>query len=394
MNYNQTLKFLYNLRRKKYNLDLRAIKGLLKKINNPQDKLKVIHIAGTNGKGSTAAMLSSILSQAGYKVGMYTSPHLIDFNERFQINGKKISNKDILKYFNKIYPHYKSETFFEFTTAMAFLYFYEKKVDFLILEVGMGGRLDATNVITPIVSVITHISLEHQKYLGKNINKIAYEKAGIIKNNIPLVTGASGTALTTIKQIAKKRNSKVYVLKEDKQKIKLNLEGKFQKHNASLAIKTIELLKKEYKIRKSDIKQGLLNIKWPGRLQFISKNLLVDCAHNLDAIKTIKKDLIKIKKQYKKLILITGIMSDKNHKEMLNQLQPLSDYIILTKPKIHRSSDPKLLLKHIKNKNKAQIINNVKKAVKEAKKIATNQDLILITGSIFTVSEALEKNNF
>ncbi len=388
MNYNQALKFLYKLKGKKYNLDLGAIKGLLSKLSNPQDKLKVIHIAGTNGKGSTAAMLSSILKEAGYKVGLYTSPHLIEFNERFQINKKKITDKDILKYFNKIYPYYENETFFEFTTALAFLYFYEKKVDFLILEVGMGGRLDATNVITPLVSVITNISLEHQQYLGKNIRKIAYEKAGIIKNNVPVVTGATGSALTEIKKIAKKRKSKIHIIKNSSKSIKLNLNGKFQKNNALLAIKTIELLKKDYKITKSDIKKGLLNIKWPGRLHFLTKNILVDCAHNLDAIKTIKKDLIKIKKQYKKLILITGIMSDKSHKEMLKELETLSDFIILTQPKIERSENPRVLFDEIKVKNK-KIIKNVKAALNYAKKIATKDDLIFITGSIFTVGEAL-----
>ncbi|NQV00039.1 MAG: bifunctional folylpolyglutamate synthase/dihydrofolate synthase, partial [Parcubacteria group bacterium] len=235
MDYKQAIEFLYKLQGKKYNLDLKLIKSLLKKLGNPEKDLKVIHVAGTNGKGSTCAILSSILQQAGYKVGMYTSPHLTKFNERIKINNKDITNKDILKYFNKILPYYSKETFFEFTTALAFLYFKEKNIDFLVLEVGLGGRLDATNIITPLVSVITNISLEHEQYLGKDIKKIAYEKAGIIKNNIPCVTGASKEALNTIKKIAKKRNSKLYIVKKDGKNLKLNLNGEFQRHNALIA---------------------------------------------------------------------------------------------------------------------------------------------------------------
>jgi len=387
MDYSQAIKFLYSLEGKKYNLDLKAINSLLNKLGNPEKNLKVIHVAGTNGKGSTCAIISSILQEAGYKVGMYTSPHLKKFNERIKTNEKDITDKDILKYFNKIIRFYNNETFFEFTTALAFLYFYEKKVDFLVLEVGLGGRLDATNVITPLVSVITNISLEHQQYLGNTISEIAYEKAGIIKNNVPVVTGAAGEALKEITKIAKKNNSKLYVVKKNGKHLKLALNGEFQRHNALIALKTIDLLKNKYKITNDNIQKGLLKVKWPGRLEFISENVLVDCAHNLDAVKVLRKELLKIKKEYKKIILVIGILKDKNYKAMLKTITPLADFVILTKPNINRAADPKILSKYVK-KDKI-IIHNIPEAVKYAKEIAKKDDLILVTGSIYTVGEAL-----
>ena len=388
MNFKQAIDFLYKLEGKKYNMSLKEIKSLLKRLGNPEKKLKTIHIAGTNGKGSTCAMISSILKSADYKVGMYTSPHLIDFNERIQINGKKITNKEFLKYFNKVVKFYKNETFFEFTTALAFLYFKEKNVDFLVLEVGLGGRLDATNVLDPLVSVITNIGLEHEIYLGDSIEKIAYEKAGIIKKNTPVVTGASGNALTIIKKTTKEKNCKIYHVKKDGKNIKLNLKGEFQKHNALIALKVIQLL--ENKISKRNIEDGLTHIKWPGRFEYLSKNVLVDCAHNLDATKVLKKELLRIRDNYKKLILVIGILDDKNYKAMLSELSPLAEKIILTKPDIERATDPKILMKY--TKKDSMIINNVKEAIKQAKKIAAKDDLILVTGSIYTVGEALGRD--
>jgi dihydrofolate synthase/folylpolyglutamate synthase len=403
MTYNKIIKFLYNLKGseekgKGYNLNLNNVKKLVKKIGNPQNHLKVIHIAGTNGKGSVCAMLSSILKQAGYKVGMYTSPHLIDFRERFQIHGKSISKKDLIEYFNKIKKDITNQTFFEVVTALAFLYFKEKNVDYLILEVGLGGRLDATNVVNPLVSVITNISLEHTQLLGETVEDIAFEKAGIIKKNKPVVTGASGNALKVIKKIAKKNNSDLYLNKKykkinnkfninDYKNLRLNLKGDFQIENAALALTTIAVLKKYYsiEINKNHIKNSLLKIKWPGRFEFIKTNLLVDCAHNPAAALTLKKELLKIK--YKKIILIIGILKDKDYKKILNILTPLAYKTILTKPSIPRARNPKELARYMKKSH--LIINNTKKALKYAKNIS-KKDLIVVTGSIYTVGEALK----
>jgi len=219
MEHKKILKYLYSLDSSKVKLGLKNIKALLKKLGNPEKRLKIIHVAGTNGKGSVCMMISSILQEAGYKVGVYTSPHLKKFNERIRINDRLITDKEILGYYLKIKPKITSQSFFEITTAMAFLYFYEKNVDFAVLEVGLGGRLDATNVANPLASVITNIGLEHTDILGNTIEKIAYEKACIIKRNVPIVTGAEGKALDTIKKTAKKRNAP-FVIQQRHTKIK------------------------------------------------------------------------------------------------------------------------------------------------------------------------------
>ena len=218
MNYSNVIKYLYSLERKKGSkLGLKNIRNLLKKVNNPEKSLKVIHVAGTNGKGSVCAMISSILQEAGCKVGMYTSPHLKDFRDRFLINNKKIIKNDVVKYFLKVKKFIDEQTFFEVITAMAFLYFNDEKVDFLVLEVGLGGRLDATNVVKPLVSVITNIDIEHTDFLGKTLEKITHEKAGIIKKNIPVITGAKGKSLKIIKKVCKKNHCKLFINEKYKQ---------------------------------------------------------------------------------------------------------------------------------------------------------------------------------
>jgi len=389
MDYQQAINEIYNLKGSEhkghFNLSLKNIKILLKKLNNPEKDLKVIHIAGTNGKGSVCAMLSSILKEANYKVGMYTSPHLKDFRERFLINNKKVSKQEITRQFEKIKPHITDQTFFEVVTAMAFLYFKEKKVDYLICEVGLGGRLDATNVVNPIISVITNIGLEHQEYLGETIEEIAYEKAGIIKEKIPAITGTKGVALKVIKKVAKEKQA---ILHHDGRPIKalLKLRGEFQLKNASLALETIKLLNKYHnlKIDKNAIKRGFLNTIWHGRLEFLSENVLVDCAHNLDAIKALKKELKQIKN--KNIYLIIGILKDKDHKKILKELTPLAKRTIITRPNIPRAQDPKILAKQVKD---PIIIEDTKKALDQAKKMAKKDDLILITGSIYVVGEAI-----
>lgn len=397
MEYKEVLNYLYNLERFGTKLGLSRTLKLLAKLKNPHKNLRVIHVAGTNGKGSVCAMLSSILKEAGYKVGMYTSPHLKRFTERFLINNKEISKKELVSLFNKTIKHRTNQTFFETITAMAFLYF-KKKVDFLVLEVGLGGRLDATNVIKPLVSVITNIELEHTDYLGKNIKQIAYEKAGIIKKNCPVVTGCKNKSLDIIKKICKERNSKLFLAKSHKKlnshfsigahkNLRLNLKGNFQLKNASVAITTIDVLKKVYKIKinEKDIINGLKNVKWDGRLQFVKSNILVDCAHNPAGIKALKKEILKIRSNYKKIVLVIGILKDKDYAKMLKLITPLADKTILTKVKIDRAADPEILKKYVKSNY--TIIENVSKSIEYAKSIANKRDLILVTGSIYLVSE-------
>jgi len=384
MNYNQILKELYSLENIKFIQTLGNMRVLLKKLNNPEKKLKYIHVAGTNGKGSVCAMLNSILTNAGYKVGMYTSPHLKKFNERIRINNKLISDKDIVKYYLRIKRSVTNQTFFEITTAMAFLYFKEKKVEFVVLETGLGGRLDSTNVIKPLISIITNVGIEHTEYLGDKIEKIAYEKAGIIKENVPVVTASRGIALATIKKISNKKNSKLYTISKKTTDYKISLKGEFQKQNASIAIKTIAILKNNYilKINRKNKTNGLKNTKWPGRFQFISKNILIDCAHNPNGFITLFKELKNI--NFNKLIIIVGFSNDKDIKTIAKMIK--TDKVILTKSNNERAVEPKTIKKYF---NKPIIINDPKKALIYAKNIGTKKDLILITGSIFLVGELL-----
>ena len=405
MNYKQILKELYSLESVTFKQTLASMRILLKKLNNPEKRLRCIHVAGTNGKGSVCAMLNSILLNASYKVGMYTSPHLKKFNERIRINDKLISDKDIVKYYLRVKKYATNQTFFEITTAMAFLYFKEKKVDFAIIETGLGGRLDSTNVITPLISIITNVGVEHTEYLGNTLEKIAYEKAGIIKKNVPVVTASEGIALATIKKISNNRNSKLIIINRNKIKIyynknymswdinsyknlKLdNLKGSFQIENAVIAIKSLEILKNNYslKINKKNIIDGLKNAKWPGRFQFISKNILIDSAHNPGGFEILVKELKNLK--YQRLILVVGFSDDKDIKTISQIIGSSANKVIITKSDSIKAEKPKIIKRYF-NKS-ALIIENPKEALKYAKKIASKDDLVLVAGSIFLVGELL-----
>jgi dihydrofolate synthase / folylpolyglutamate synthase len=445
MDYKNVLKELYSLDNPKWTLGLERIEALLKKLGNPEKRLRCIHVAGTNGKGAVCAMISSILSDAGYKTGLYTSPHLKEFNERIRVNNNMITDKELVKYYLRVKKYITDQSFFEITTAMAFLYFYDKKVDFAVLEVGLGGRLDATNVITPLVSVITSIGLEHTNFLGNTIEKIATEKSGIIKENVPVITACGGKALAAIKTISNIKNSELIIINKNKikyhnlinkdfnnkkpnEKIKNeisvkcknlneqknnekniknkmigknyycsfdfeiyknlildNLMGKFQIGNAAIAVKAVEILKWNYniKIDEKNIKDGLKNVKWPGRLQLIGKNVMVDCAHNPNAFRVLTKELKSI--SYKNLILVIGFSNDKDIKTVSRLIMPFVYKTIITKSKSERAAEPETIKRYF-NKN-SLIIENPKKGLIYAKKIASKEDLILITGSIFLVGE-------
>ena len=396
------MKYLYSLETSKIKLGLENIQNLLAKIGNPELELTCIHVAGTNGKGSVCAMLFYILKEAGYNVGLYTSPHLKKFNERIRVNEHFITDKEIVEYFLRIKPYITHQSFFEITTAMAFLYFKEHDVDFAILEVGLGGRLDATNVVMPLISVITNIGLEHTDILGNTIKKIAFEKAGIIKKNVPVVTGAKGRALEVIKEIAKERTVPLFNVKKlDFVKffhhVKFDyLNGEFQKENAKIAVTAINVLKKFYslRIKFSHIRNGIKKTKWQGRFQFISKNVLVDCAHNPSGFKILKRELliIKNKNNINEFIFVIGVQNTKDVPSMLKKINSLISKIIFTKSKNEEAAEPQELLNickkiSLKRDFFAKVINNPKKALSYAKKIADKTDLIVVTGSIYMVGE-------
>jgi len=371
-----------SVERKAKTFGLENIKKFLRIIGNPEKKIKIIHVAGTNGKGSVCAMISSVLDEAGFKVGMFTSPHLIKVNERIRFDNELISEGDFKRIADFIYETEKKNNvnliFFETLTAMAFIYFNERKLDYAVMETGMGGRLDATNVSKPVISVITNIGLEHRDVLGNTIKDIAKEKAGIIKSNTTVITSAKGKALSVIEKVAEKKNSRLVTAKKLKD-VELRLKGEYQKENASTAFAVL----KELGINKGIILRGLKKAYWPGRFEFIKKNILLDCAHNPDGVKALVKSIKEL--DYNNLIVILSVMKDKNIISISKKINNLNPKMILTKANVSRARDPRKISRFFKH---FIIIPDLKKAITYAREIAKKDDLILITGSIFLVGEA------
>ena len=389
MKYKEAIKQLEKFKKFGSQLGLSRVRKLLNEIGNPQKNLKVIHVAGTNGKGSVCAMVSQILISAGYTVGTYTSPELIDIRERFQVNLKKIPKKTFAELISKY--HKKAEKFkctpFEFLTAIAFEYFKEQKVNYAVVEVGLGGRLDATNIPKPIVSVITNVDLEHTEILGKTIEAIAREKAGIIKKGVPVVTAAKGKSLNVIKEVSSKKKAPLIIVRKP-YPFELNLNGDFQKINAAVAFEVSKILK----INENIARDALKKVKWPGVFE-IHKNkfkIILDSAHNPAGIKAIVKEVEKIK--HKKLILVFGSLGTKNYRQMLKYLSKVTDFYIFTKPKSERALSPLILAESIGSFNVA-ITDSIKEAIKLAEKIAGRNDLILVTGSHYLVGPVLKSFN-
>ena len=407
----EVLDYLYGLKKFGSKLRLEEMEKLVSVLDHPQKKFKSIHIAGTNGKGSTSAFLAQILQEAGYKVGLYTSPHLVNFNERIKINGKDISGQKIVELSEtikkKVEENKIDTTFFEFTTAMAFQYFADEQVDFAVVEVGLGGRLDATSVIDPEICVITNISLEHTRVLGETKEEIANEKAAIIKENKIVVTAEiDEVVLDIFNSVCNQKNSSLMVLdKELKFKIEdssfneqnfsvtgkindtfsIKMLGEYQIKNACLALLVADLLK----ISIDKIKLGLLNTFWAGRLQILQKNplVMVDGAHNLEGIKNLVKF---VKKIDRKKILVLGIAEDKKLEEMVSLLVPLFDQIIITEGNFKPTPVEKLNEVVLKYNQNVKMIQDSKEAVKEALKLANEDDFVLVSGSLYLVGDILK----
>jgi len=368
-------------------LGLERVIACLNELNNPQNTFESIHVAGTNGKGSTCAMIAMGIRNAGYKTALFTSPHLVKFNERIQINGKLISDKDLFSLYSELKHLFDKHdlTFFEATTVIAFVYFARNKVERAVIEVGLGGRLDATNVILPKVSVITDIGFDHVAHLGNTIDKIAFEKAGIIKNKVPLVVSKSNPGFKTIESVAKENNSKIVFALPTK--MKCGLKGDFQKRNASLAFATLNFLG----VPKKSISFGLKNVLWPARLQYVDPEVIVDGAHNPSGVKVLCKELSKIKS---KKIIIVGILADKDYSKMLNLLSKQADYLILTVPKsTTRAASTQLLSTSLKGKHVSlEVTFEIKEALMQARKVKKNlfgKSIIVICGSLYLAGEAL-----
>ena len=381
-----------------YKKDLKNILKLSRHLNNPNHNFKSIHIAGTNGKGSTAHMISSVLQEANYKVGLYTSPHLVDFRERIKINGKMIEKdfitdfiKDNIDFFDN-----NSFSFFELSVGLAFEYFNINSVDIAIIEAGMGGRLDSTNIISPQVSVITNISYDHTQFLGDTITKIAKEKAGIIKKGIPVIIGENKKEITDLFiNIAKQKESEILFADKliDKQ-YDCDLKGVYQKMNIKTSVQTInELVKLGFIISEENIVDGLKNIKTNtgilGRWEIIGKDPLIICdvAHNHEALSIVLNHLISM--EYNKIHFVIGFVNDKNLNSIID-LFPMHAEFYFTKPNIERGMDQLELQNLFKSKNRiGNSFSNVKLALKSALNMSKKDDIIYVGGSTFVVAEAM-----
>ncbi len=406
MTYRQALKYLLEqlpmfqrVGAAAYRKDLTNIIRLCDILCNPQRDLKCIHIAGTNGKGSVAHILASILQEQGYKTGLFVSPHYKDYRERIKINGKYISKKFVTKFVDENIEKFKEvdASFFEITTVMAFEYFRKKKVDFAVIETGMGGRLDSTNIITPVLSIITNISFDHQQFLGNTIQKIAGEKAGIIKPGIPVVIGETQKET---KQVfvskAKTLRSKIIFADETikKKNFKSDLTGSFQSKNLRTALASVKVLQ-EYgvKITRKTIRQGIKhvikNTSFTGRWMIIKKKPLTifDSAHNQGGLKELKKEIQNT--NHKTLHFVYGTAGDKDISENLSQL-PANALFYFCKANIPRGLDSKQLKQQAEKFGlKGENYSSVKKAFKAAEKNASEKDLIIVAGSIFVIGELL-----
>lgn len=384
---------------KAYKPGLDNITKLCAFFGNPQEKIKCIHVGGTNGKGSSSNMLASVLQEAGYKVGLYNSPHLIDFTERIKVNGKNCNKEFVFDFVQKLknIPEEIRPSFFEFTTIMAFEYFYQQQVDFAIIEVGLGGRLDSTNIITPLISAITNVQLDHQNILGDTIEEIAAEKAGIIKHNTPII---SGDETEVVKDIIRKKATAeqapfidATLLNTD---LSSDLKGNYQRKNIRVVLAIVEELRKLHvNITDKDLENGLLNVHkntgFIGRWFEFSKDPLTICdtGHNQAGLEYVFSQLNSIDK-HKHVIL--GFVNDKNIDEVMGLLPKNSEFYF-AKPSVNRGRHPEdyeNLLQEAKIFYK--IFDSVQEAYLSAKEQCTKEEMIFIGGSNFVVGDFLEKN--
>lgn len=404
MNYQETINWLFNqlpvyqLQGKSaYKEDLTNTILLANHLGNPEKHLKCIHVAGTNGKGSSSHLLASVFQEAGYKVGLYTSPHLKDFRERIKINGADISEDFVIKFVakNKLFFEANDLSFFEMTVGLAFEYFVKEKTDINIIEVGMGGRLDATNIISPLVSVITNIGFDHTQFLGNTLESIAFEKAGIIKKNVPVIIGEyTPETKNVFTKKAKETDSDIYFASDLIQETyPSELLGDYQIHNKKTVQQTIKVLQNQFKISEENITNGFLNVikntGLQGRWQQINESpkAICDTAHNSHGLKIVLNQIQKEK--FDELHIVLGVVNDKDLDEILPLLPKNAKYYFC-KPNIPRGLNADIL--HQKAKDfqlNGKVYNSVSNAYQEAMKIANENDFIYIGGSTFVVAEVL-----
>lgn len=426
MNYQEALDYLKNLTKFGMNFGLGRIENLLERLGNPHKHLKIIHVGGTNGKGSTSAMISSMLIAQGYVAGTFTSPHLHSYNERYRINGLEIPSDEIAALITEIRPHlekmvsegYEHPTEFEVSTALAFLWFYRKQVDFLVLEVGLGGAIDSTNVALPLVTVITNVAMDHMDYLGHTLSEIARVKSGIIKEGALVVTASQAPeALEVIRSVCSDQRAKLVevgrdvewqvqesstsgqafnlkTLKAEYQNLKIKLIGAHQVVNAATAVATVEFLaERGFSIKPEAIREGLMEASWPARLEIMQQEplVLIDGAHNLDGAVALRNALKEVF-TYRQLILVIGMLGDKEREKVVAQLAPLASRIIVTRPNSPRAEDWESIGQTAKTYvDDVEVISDISQAVDKAISLAGSEDMVCVTGSLYMVAEARER---
>ena len=434
MNYQEAWGFLDNLQFFKIKLGLESMSQFLDSVGNPHRGLRFVHVAGTNGKGSVSTTLRTILTKAGYKVGLYTSPHLSCVRERFRIDERFISEEAFARQAGAIRAALgeRQITYFEFATALALLWFAEEQVDVAILEVGMGGRLDATNVVTPLVSVITNVSMDHEQYLGNILAAVAFEKAGVVKPKVPVVAGlAADDSLAVVEEVCREREAPLFLLGREFAAARgpngsweyrgidrsfslaglhCLLKGGYQIGNGALALAALETIAPTLPVSEEAIRQGLLSVTWPGRLEYFClaggkpvecpfetaaphpaslRRYLLDGAHNPAGVESLREALV-CEFRYDRLILVWACMGDKDVAATLTAIAPLAERLIFTRPESERSATPEQLTAILAEKERSKALSapTVTEALALAGDLAQSGDLICVAGSLYLVGAA------
>ena len=397
MTYAEAIQFLHSLQLFGAQLGLENTFRLAALAGNPQNQLRFIHVAGTNGKGSTCAMLEAIYRAGGLRVGLYTSPHLVSFRERIQVNRELISENDVVRLAGEAkrwlgpFPEEKHSTFFEVVTVMALCYFAEQKCDLVIWETGLGGRLDATNIVTPLASVITNVQFDHEKWLGDTLDRIAREKAGIIKPRVPVITAAHDAALKIIRETAACLVAPLHLVDCGDMQHALQLKGDHQRVNAAVALATVKVLAGAIPVAEAAAAQGLATVNWPARFQTIrrgAQTIVLDGAHNPAGAEALAVTL-RAEASGKRITLILGILEDKNWEHVCRTLAATAAKIVLVPVASRRTTTPQQLEPVCRAVNPSAEIA-LATSVAEALLLVANDASIVITGSLYLVGEAME----
>ncbi len=397
MNYSEAIAFLSSLQMFGARPGLERVQELSARLNHPERSLRFIHVAGTNGKGSICAMLESIHRQAGRRVGLYTSPHLVSFRERIQINRQLMAEADVARLVTALRPALEDfapdnhPTFFEAVTVLALQHFAGQGCDLVIWETGLGGRLDATNIVTPLASVITNVQMDHEKWLGSTLPEIAREKAGIIKPGVPVITAATGAALEVIRGVAEAQRAPLHVVEAPAHRPELGLRGPHQSWNAAAALRTVAVLEDRLPTTPEQIRRGLATVSWAARFQVVSRGrqtVVLDGAHNPDGARALAETL---QREFpgRAYGLVLGILEDKCWETVCRTLAAGAERIILTRVASQRTADPAVLVPVCLAANpnaSVQAVENLQTALQQA----GTDGLLVVAGSLYLMGEAME----